>query len=234
MPESGLKPEERSPGIIECSSLPCMLNELDPEFMEFPDQSPAIDTGDDWEEIRMWRRIKRGQLIKRRVAMPAADRVAHSDRITAALVNQILPHFSGRLIGFYWPFKGEYDPRSLARCLHSKGARLALPVVLEKARSLIFREWWSGIRMIKGIWNIPIPEHGSKVVPDILLVPLVGFNQRRYRLGYGAGYYDRTLAVLPTRPRLVGIGFELSRIATIYPRPHDIAMDQIVTECRIM
>jgi hypothetical protein len=53
MPESGLKPEERSPGIIECSSLPCMLNELDPEFMEFPDQSPAIDTGDDWEEIRM-------------------------------------------------------------------------------------------------------------------------------------------------------------------------------------
>jgi 5-formyltetrahydrofolate cyclo-ligase len=129
--------------------------------------------------------------------MPAADRVAHSDRISAALINQILPHFSGRLIGFYWPFKGEYDPRSLARSLPSKGARLALPVVLEKPRPLIFREWWPGIRMTKGIWNIPIPEHGSKVVPDILLIPLVGFDQRKYRLGYGGGYYDRTLAVLP-------------------------------------
>jgi 5-formyltetrahydrofolate cyclo-ligase len=233
-PEISLEPEERSSDIIECRSPPCMLHELDPAFMEFPDRSPAIDTGEDWEEIRMWRRLKRGQLIKRRLAMPAADRVAHSDAITAALVDQILPDFSSTLIGFYWPFKGEYDPRSLARSLHSKGARLALPVVVEKARPLIFREWWPGIRMTKGVWNIPIPENGSKVVPDILLVPLVGCDQRRHRLGYGGGYYDRTLAVLPTRPRLVGIGFELSRIATIYPQPHDIAMDLIVTERRIM
>ena len=170
-------------------------------------------------------------LIERRLALPTAGRAVRSEAITAALI-QILPSCPGALIGFYWPFKGEYDPRPLARLLHANGTRLALPVVVEKAKPVIFREWWPGIPMTHGVWNIPIPEAGDPVAPDVLLVPLVGFDRQGYRLGYGGGYYDRTLAALPAKPRAIGVGFELSRITTIHPQPHDVAMDLIVTERR--
>ncbi len=168
-----------------------MLHELDPTFMEHsepssqPTRLPAIRATQDWAEVRLWRRVKRAVLIERRLAMPAAERAVRSEAITAALA-KALPSCPGTLIGFYWPFKDEYDPRTLARSLHAKGARLALPVV--------------------------------------------GFDRQGYRLGYGGGYYDRTLAAMPAKSRAVGVGFELSQIATIYPQPHDIAMNLIVTD----
>lgn len=219
----------------EYSSPPCMMHELDPAFVGHPErpgppaQMPAASTAQEWEEVRLWRKAKRTVLIERRLAMPVAERAVRSKAITAALV-QALPFRPGALIGFYWPFKGEYDPRPLARSLHARGTRLALPVVLEKAKPVIFREWWPGIPMTHGVWDIPVPEAGDPVAPDVLLVPLVGFDRQRYRLGYGGGYYDRTLAALPARPQAIGVGFELSQIATIHPQSHDIAMDLIVTE----
>ena len=78
--------------------------------------------------------------------------------------------------------------------------------------------------------NIPAPADGPSVTPDVLLVPLVGFDAGGYRLGYGGGYYDRSLAARTPRPLAIGIGFEISRLATIHPQPHDIPMDAIVTE----
>jgi len=227
--------EPSQAGARECSSPPCMMHELDPAFVGHPErpnppaQMPAASTAQEWEEVRLWRKAKRTVLIERRLAMPAAERAVRSEAITAALV-QVLPPCPGALIGFYWPFKGEYDPRSLARSLHARGTRLALPVVVEKAKPVIFREWWPGIPMTRGVWNIPVPEAGDPVSPGVLLVPLVGFDRQRYRLGYGGGYYDRTLAVLSAKPQAIGVGFELSQVATIYPQPHDIAMDLIVTE----
>jgi hypothetical protein len=110
--------------------------------------------------------------------------------------------------------------------------RLALPVVVQKAAPVLFREWWPGIPMANGIWNIPVPAAGDPVAPDVLLVPVVGFDRQNYRLGYGGGYYDRTLAAA-TRPRTIGVGFELARIATIHPQPHDIPMDFVVTEAGV-
>jgi len=220
---------------MECSSPPCMLHELDPGFMEHPHRpsptarSPTATAVQDWEEVRLWRKAKRAVLIERRLAMPAAERAAHNEAITAALI-QVLSSFSAALIGFFWPFKGEYDPRPFVRSLHAKGTRLALPVVVEKAKPLIFREWWPGMAMTSGIWNIPVPATGEAVEPDVLLVPMIGFDRQAFRLGYGGGYYDRTLGALPTRPRTVGIGFGLSQIATIHPQPHDIPMDLVVTE----
>jgi 5-formyltetrahydrofolate cyclo-ligase len=202
------------------SSPACMMHELDPAFMGHAETLPAAGSAQDWDEVRLWRKVKRTVLIERRLAMPAAERDARSEAITAALL-QALPSSPGALIGFYWPFKGEYDPRALVRLLHAQGMRPALPV--------IFREWWPGIRMANGIWNIPVPAAGDPVAPDVLLVPVIGFDRQNYRLGYGGGYYDRTLAA-PTRPRTIGVGFELSRIATIHPQPHDIPMDQVVTE----
>jgi 5-formyltetrahydrofolate cyclo-ligase len=185
-----------------------------------------------WEEVRAWRRAQRETLIAQRLSIPRDERARCDAAITARL-RRLLPAPEGqRRIGVYWPFKGEYDPRPLMRSLHGLGARLALPVVVERARPLVFREWWPGIRLVPGIWGIPVPAEGNAVLPDVLLAPLVGFDACGYRLGYGGGYYDRTLAALPERPLVIGIGYEPSALATIHPQPHDIPMDLIVTERR--
>jgi 5-formyltetrahydrofolate cyclo-ligase len=105
-----------------------------------------------------------------------------------------------------------------------------LPEVVEKAAPLVFRAWKPGDRLVSGVWNIPVPADGEPVQPDLLLIPLVGFDSRRYRLGYGGGYYDRTLAILDPRPLTVGIGHAFQYLPTIHPQPDDIPMDAIVTE----
>jgi 5,10-methenyltetrahydrofolate synthetase len=83
------------------------------------------------------------------------------------------------------------------------------------------------------VWNIPIPEAREVVVPQAVLAPLVGFDRQCYRLGYGGGYFDRTLAALSPRPLAIGVGFEMSQIETIFPQSFDIPMEVIVTEARI-
>ena len=84
--------------------------------------------------------------------------------------------------------------------------------------------------MAVGVYDIPYPAEGPAVAPQVLLVPLLGFDEAGYRLGYGAGYYDRTIASFAEKPLLIGVGFELGRLATIYPQPHDIPMDVVITE----
>jgi 5-formyltetrahydrofolate cyclo-ligase len=212
-------PEEDPNAEILCASPPCFMHELDPSWLGL--QS--------WEQVRAWRRTERAALIARRVAVPVAARLERDDAITVH-VRAAVPDLARRHVGFYWPFKGEYDPRPLARALHREGARLALPMVATKGRPLIFRAWRPGTRMMQGVWNIPIPAEGEEVTPDTLLVPLVGFDARGYRLGYGGGYYDRTLATMAPRPVAIGIGFENGRLATIHPQPHDVRMDLTVTE----
>jgi len=212
-------PEEDPNAVICCASPPCFMHELDPSWLGLPG----------WGEVRAWRKEERKTLIARRLAVPAEERVRRDRDITAHL-RAAVPDLAHRHVGFYWPFKGEYDPRPLARALHDQGARLALPVVVEKGRPLLFRPWHPGIRMEAGVWNIPAPADGPSVTPDVLLVPLVGFDAGGYRLGYGGGYYDRSLAARTPRPLAIGIGFEISRLATIHPQPHDIPMDAIVTE----
>jgi len=181
-----------------------------------------------WEEVRAWRKATRPALIDARLAVPREER-SRRDALITARIEALLPDLAERRIGFYWPFKGEYDPRPLVRALHGRGARLALPVV-EKARPMRFREWWPHMRMVPGIWDIPVPDEGEWVRPEALLVPLLGFDGRGYRLGYGGGYYDRTLAAMPEKPLAIGIGFEQSRLPTIHPQPHDVPMDLIITE----
>ena len=107
---------------------------------------------------------------------------------------------------------------------------VALPVVVEKNRPLEFRPWRPGAKMALGVYDIPYPAEGKAVTPEALLVPMVGFDRAGYRLGYGGGYYDRTLAALPKKPLCIGISFALGRIDSIHPLPHDIPMDFIVTE----
>jgi 5-formyltetrahydrofolate cyclo-ligase len=187
-----------------------------------------------WQEVRGWRKAQRATLIAGRLSVAREERGRWNEAITARLAPVLSPQDAGRAIGFYWPFKGEYDPRPLMRALHDRGVRLALPVVAERGKPLVFRAWWPGIRMVPGIWDIPVPAEGEAVLPDAVVAPLVGFDGCGYRLGYGGGYYDRTLAAWPGKPLVVGVGFELGRIETIHPQPHDIPMDLIVTERRMI
>jgi 5-formyltetrahydrofolate cyclo-ligase len=185
-----------------------------------------------WDEVKRWRKEQRARLIARRQAIPQNER----RRLQSSILDLVERHFpdlaSGRM-GFYWPFRGEIGLHSLVRRLVAQGARAALPVVVEKSQPLEFRAWRPGAPLERGVWNIPIPAEREVVRPTALLVPLVGFDADGFRLGYGGGYYDRTLAALEPKPLTIGIGFEVGRLPTIHPQPHDVPMDTIVTEAGV-
>jgi 5-formyltetrahydrofolate cyclo-ligase len=131
------------------------------------------------------------------------------------------------VLGIYWPMRGEIDVRDIAR---QHTGVVGLPVVVEKGAPVEFWRWQPGMGMKRGVWNIPIPMTRDVVIPDACIVPLVGFDGEHYRLGYGGGYYDRTLAALGRRPFCVGLGFAEAQLPSIFPQPHDIPMNAIVTD----
>ncbi|MGH9552936.1 MAG: 5-formyltetrahydrofolate cyclo-ligase [Terriglobales bacterium] len=169
------------------------------------------------------------ELRARRGALPIGEKENIRLRV-CDLTRENFPELRAACIGFYWPFKGEIDFRPLVCSLLSLGAEAALPVVTEKRQPLEFWSWRPRMKLQRGIWNIPIPGERCTVQPTVLLVPLVGFDRAGYRLGHGGGYYDRTLASLVQKPLSIGVGYDLGRLQTIHPQPHDIPMDAIVTE----
>jgi 5-formyltetrahydrofolate cyclo-ligase len=186
-----------------------------------------------WADIAAWRRERRTALMAARNALSAAEHRALSGAIGAHLAAGF-PHMASRLVGFYWPIRREFDPLPLVRRLIATGGRAALPVVVGMGMPLEFRAWRPGIRMAVGVYDIPYPADGPAVLPETVLVPLLGFDGACFRLGYGAGYYDRTLASFAAKPLAIGIGFELGRLETIHPQPHDIPMDAVVSEAGIV
>ncbi len=232
--EKASEPEHREASAFgEYSSPPCFMHELDPASLGLGaagDPGASAEGGaPDWPTVRRWRKETRAALIARRMQISAQERETWSARIGRGL-EAALAGAPGGLIGFYWPFRGEFDARPVLTALRERGTRLALPVVVEKAQPLQFREWRPGIAMTRGVWDIPIPAEGEAVHPDVLIAPLVGYDPAGYRLGYGGGFYDRTIAAMPVRPRVIGVGFALARLDTIHPQPHDVPMDVIVTE----
>ena len=193
------------------------------------EHAPAVE---DWNEIKVWRKARRAELIAARVGFAPEQRQRWNERITA-LLEAGFPVPSGTVIGFCWPYKGEFDARFVVRRWRDKGAIAALPEVIKKAHPLQFREWWPGVVMKLGVYDIPAPSETKVVVPDVAIVPMNGFDEQGYRLGYGGGYFDRTLAALERRVLAIGISFEALRLPTIRPQPHDIPMDFVVTEAAI-
>ncbi len=179
-------------------------------------------------DIARWRKSQREALIAARLAVPAAERTRVAEEV-AAVLDQLVAPRSGQIISLYWPFRGELDLRNWMRTAHEKGARTALPVVEEKAQPLVFREWSPGCRMERGVWNIPIPASDTQILPNIVIAPLVGHDPGCFRLGYGGGFYDRTLAAMAERPKVIGVGLPIAELSTIFPQPFDIPMDVIVT-----
>src|SRR5438034_7121593 len=179
-------------------------------------------------ELKAWRKAERERLLALRQALPSTDRRRWGERIDAAL-RELIAELPG-ILGVYWPFRAEFDPRPLIDWAVAAGRGVALPVVVDKKGPLEYRAWRPGEPLVDGVWNIPVPEKREIVTPTVVLAPLVGFDRDCYRLGYGGGYFDRTLAALSPRPFAIGIGFELQQIETIYPQPFDVPMDVIVTE----
>lgn len=205
-------------GPAQYASPPCFMHELDPAF-----QTPSAE----WSDVRRWRKAEREKLIAARLAIPADARAAMSARIATGL-DAAIGDVAGRMISFYWPFRGEPDLRPWAETVKARGGRTALPIVVEKGQPLIFRAWKRGEKLDKGVWNIPIPARGDPVLPDVVIAPVVGIDPDRYRLGYGGGFFDRTLASMPRKPLVIGVGYAMQRIPTIYPQPHDLPMGEVV------
>lgn len=163
-----------------------------------------------------------------RLGLPVEERTRIADEVAKEL-DLLIHQGEGTIVSVYWPFRGEPDLRGWMRSATARGLRIALPVVVEKGRPLIFREWVPGGRLTRGIWNIPIPADGAELTPEFVISPLVGFDPQRFRLGYGGGFFDRTLAAMTTPRKVIGVGYPGSALPTIYPQPHDIPMDVILT-----
>jgi 5,10-methenyltetrahydrofolate synthetase len=181
------------------------------------------------EELRSWRRAERARLIAAREGLGPAIRAGFRRRIDAHLA-RAFPGLARARLAFCWPVRGEYDARPLAATLRERGAVTALPVVVAPRQPLVFREWHPGVALGSGPLGIPFPLDSEAIVPSALLVPMNGWDEAGHRLGYGGGYFDRTLASLTPRAVAIGVSYEMARMKTIHPQTWDVAMDWVVTE----
>ena len=185
--------------------------------------NPALDV------VALRARLRREKIAARLSLAPDEHR-----RASAALEEQLARQVGVLPVGtlaFCWPIRAEFDARPLVVRLLAAGWRAAVPTVVERDAAMIFRLWTPQTPMSVDPFGIPVPAAGSAcVIPDLLLLPLVAFDAQGFRLGYGGGYFDRTLAAMRPRPLAFGVGFELARALSVCPQRHDIPLDAVVTE----
>jgi 5-formyltetrahydrofolate cyclo-ligase len=208
--------DEESPG-----SPACFLRELDSDGRVGADRQQVRD-------VARWRKAERARLLAVRLKLTGEYRSTLTECIANGL-DGLIPSRDGTVVSAYFPIRAEPDLRPWMHAAHARGLRIALPVALAIGHPLTFREWHPEIRLTRGLWNIPYPAATPEVVPTVLLAPLVGFDPACYRLGYGGGFFDRTLATIAGAPLLIGVGFPEASIPTIYPQPYDVPMHWIVT-----
>jgi 5,10-methenyltetrahydrofolate synthetase len=181
-------------------------------------------------EIRIRRAAMRKSALAAREATPSEIRAEWETAIMGHL-DTLIAQLAPRVLAFYWPYYAEADGREwVKRWLAGDANRVAaLPVAMEKGTSLAFLRWEPGVEMTPDRHGIPFPASGEEVLPDVALIPLNAFDARGHRLGYGGGYFDRTLDVMPQMVA-VGVGFELGREDDVLPQAHDRAMHWLVTE----
>jgi 5-formyltetrahydrofolate cyclo-ligase len=177
----------------------------------------------------------RSEATARRDALPAELRQAAAETIAARPFPLALA--PGTIVSGFMPMKSEINPLPLLRNLAQAGAALALPVVSGRGKPLIMRAWRWGEPLNSGVWGIREPKPDAKAVdPDILLVPLLAFDRAGYRLGYGGGYYDMTIAGLRARKRITAVGIALSaqEVARVPTTPRDVRLDLVLTEHEVI
>lgn len=209
-----------------------MAGEIAPDYFD-----PLAVDPEQMRDVARWRRAERARLRAERQALDAPTRRAAAEALSGHLRELLDARFDGareRVLSAYWPIGGEPNLRRLMRALHAARVSVALPVVAVRSAPLVFRRWTPDTALVRGEWNIPVPPpEAEALVPDIALAPLVGWDGEGYRLGNGGGYFDRTLAALAPRPVTIGVGYHSARLATIYPQPHDVPLDLIVTEAGV-
>jgi len=179
------------------------------------------------EDTTAWRRQTRREMLARRAKLSAGEHAEASAQIVEHLIRVLE---APRIAAFCWPIKHEPDVRSALSRWAEFGTQAALPVVVAEATALAFRLWTPESLLEADRYGIPTPVAGDFVLPELILLPLNGFDAAGYRLGYGGGYFDRTLAALSPRPLAVGVGFEINRLDDIRPEAHDQRLDWIVSE----
>src|SRR5512134_467093 len=179
--------------------------------------------------LKAWRKAERERLIAARVAVEPLQLDSWRRRMDITL-ERSFPGLARCRLAFCWPIRGEYDARHLARTLRTRGTLTALPVVVAPKTPLVFREWHPGIALAQGALGIPYPAQSRELSPDAVLLPMNGLDGEGYRLGYGGGFFDRTLAALAPRPLVIGVTYEMARMPTIHPQDWDIPVDCVVTE----
>ena len=213
--------ETQDPDDEACGgSPPCFLHEIGPGGAPVGAQQAT--------DVARWRKSERSRLIALRSALPAEDRALHTAAIVRQLDAMIAPQ-SSEIVSVYWPIRAEPDLRPWMRAACSRGLRVALPVALKVGEPLNFREWQPDSAMTRGLWKIPYPAEGAEVAPTTVLAPLVGYDAACYRLGYGGGFFDRTLAAMARKPLVIGLGYPQLQLRTIFPQSHDVPMDCILT-----
>ena len=181
------------------------------------------------------KRALRQQLVEQRLAMP--DRVVRCD-LLQRVMRIWLVHRPDAVIGAYWPIKGEFDPLPALHRWKEDGElldesqlrRIGLPVVDKIHKTLKFHAWYPGCPMEEDAYGIPKPKDTEVIIPTLLFVPCVGYGPGGHRLGYGGGFYDRTLASLEPRPYTVGLGFTHGFLGDLEPEPHDIPLNAILND----
>lgn len=214
------------------ASSPCLAGQIAPDYFD-----PLAVDPEQARDVARWRKAERARLRAERMTLSVADRALVATALAGHLTDLLSARFDqlrGMVVSAYWPIKGEPDLRQLMADLHAAGVTIALPLVEQKAAPLVFRRWTPDTIMVRGDWNIPVPPpEAAMLAPDITLAPLVGWDGDGYRLGYGSGYFDRTLAALVPRPFTIGIGAQSAQLATIFAQPHDIPLDVILTQAGI-
>ena len=179
------------------------------------------------------RKHLREHTLKLRQALPVERREVMTGQLARHL-DALMQTLAPRSLGFCWPYRAEPDLRDWVQAWLTGGSGriAALPVVVERHAPMVFRRWIPGVPMALDRHGIPHPAEGEALVQEVLLVPLNAFDDRGYRLGYGGGYFDRTLAGMQTIA--VGVGFELGRVPDTHPQQYDRPMQWVVTEAGVM
>lgn len=183
------------------------------------------------EQRKSQRKALRERLLAARESI--ANR-ADVERALTARVGRWLKTMPVTRLGFYWPIRGEADLRRVILSWLGEDVqrRAGLPVIVE--RLLEFAPWTADTPMAPGPLGINAPSRYARLSPQLLLIPCIGFDSMRYRLGFGGGFYDRTLAALNPRPVTVGIAFDCARVPSIEPAGHDVRMDLVITESGVL
>lgn len=178
-------------------------------------------------------RVRKEAFVRRRMAHQAAEQAA-DDLCNHLLASRLLT--GAAVISAYRPIRTELDPTPLMNALHEAGHVLGVPVIQGEGQPLVFHQWWPGIPMKDGAFGAEVPAAGQAVVPDLLLLPMLAFDNQGWRLGYGGGFYDRTLEQLRQHRsvRAIGIAYAAQQIDFVPTESTDQRLDAIATETGII